>query len=150
VAVEPYRGSIHIAAEPAVVFEYFTEPDALVQWMGDRAVLDPRPGGEFTLHFGDRCVEGRYLVVDRPRRLVIAWGRRGSRELPPLKSTLEVTFAPEGDGTRVEVVHSGLPASETPRHELGWKHYLGRLELLASGVAPGPHATPSALTDGAH
>ena len=33
-----------------IVFEYFTKPDALsFGGMGDRAVLDPRPGGEFTL-----------------------------------------------------------------------------------------------------
>ena len=82
-AGEPYRDSILITAESALVFDYFTKPEAIVRWMGDRAVLDPRPGGEFTLYFGDRCVEGRYLEIDRPRRLVIAWGRRGSSNFPP-------------------------------------------------------------------
>ena len=44
-AAEPFRHSVHIAAEPAIVYEYFTDPDAIVRWMGDYAVLDPRPGG---------------------------------------------------------------------------------------------------------
>ena len=148
-AAEPYRESIHIAAEPAIVFEYFTKPDALVRWMGDRAVLDPRPGGEFTLYFGDRCVEGRYVEVDRPRRLVISWGRRGSRELPAFASTLEVFFTPEGEGTLVRIVHHGLPEGEATRHALGWQHYLARLQLVGSGSEPGSHFVPSALTEGA-
>jgi uncharacterized protein YndB with AHSA1/START domain len=149
VVARPYRDSIYIAAEPDIVFDYFTKPDALARWMGDRAITDPRPGGEFTLFFGDRCVEGRYLEVDRPRRLVISWGRRGSRSMPPFSSTLEVSVAPEGEGTRVSIVHYGLPESEAARHALGWHHYLNRLRILGSGGELEPHRTPEELTDGA-
>lgn len=78
-----YSDSIHIAAEPEVVFEYFTNAKALARWMGDRAVVDPRPGGQFTTFFGDRRVEGRYLELERPRRLVISWGRAGSKRFRP-------------------------------------------------------------------
>lgn len=147
-AVEPYRDSIYIDADPDLVFDYFTQPEALVRWMGDRAVLDPRPGGEFTLYFDDRCVQGRYAVLDRPHRLVITWGRLGSRELPPFSSTLEVSLAREHDGTRVTIVHHGLPESESARHALGWKHYLRRLSQLGGGVEPDAHATPRELTRG--
>jgi uncharacterized protein YndB with AHSA1/START domain len=146
---EPYRDSIFIDAEPDFVFDYFIKPEALVRWMGDRAVLDPRPGGEFTLHFDDRCVEGRYVEIDRPRRIVLTWGRRGSKQMPPLSSTLEVTFAKEGDGTRVSIVHRGLPKSELHRHALGWKHYLARLQQVGEGKTPEAHTTPPELTDGA-
>jgi uncharacterized protein YndB with AHSA1/START domain len=149
VPAEPYRDSIHIEADPDLVFDYFTRPEALVRWMGDRAVVDPRPGGEFTLWFDERCVQGRYVEVDRPRRLVISWGRRGSREAPPFSSTLEVNFTPEVDGTRVSIVHSGLPDGERTRHALGWTHYLGRLQQLGAGSEPDPHFTPASLTDGA-
>jgi uncharacterized protein YndB with AHSA1/START domain len=149
VAAEPYRDSIFIEAEPELVFDYFTRPEALARWMGDRAELDPRPGGAFIVHFEDRCVEGRYVEVDRPRRLVIAWGRRGSRDLPPSTSTLEVLLSPEGPGTRVSIVHSGLPEAEAHRHALGWRHYLARLRTLGAGREPEPHATPAELTDGA-
>lgn len=132
-AADPYRDSIHIDAEPELVFEYFTKPDALVRWMGDRAIVDPQPGGEFTLYFDDKCVEGRYVEVDPPRRLVIAWGRRGSATFPPSVSRLEVTLVPEAGGTRVEIAHYGLPESEAQRHALGWAHYLGRLRAVAAG-----------------
>lgn len=146
---EPYRDSIHIAAAPEVVFEYFTNPRALARWLGDRAILDPRPGGRFVVFFGDKSVQGRYLELDPPRRLVISWGREGSPSFPPGTSTLEVTFRPEAGGTRVAIVHSGLPDTEAPRHALGWRHYLGRLSVLGSGGDPGPHVIPDALTRGA-
>lgn len=148
-AAEPYRDSIHIEAEPADVFDYFTRPEALVSWMGDRAVLDPRPDGEFTLYFDDRCVQGRYVEVDRPRRLVITWGRSGSRQMPPFSSTLEVSFTAEAGGTRVTIIHHGLPASEAARHALGWQHYLPRLKLAGEGNVVAAHHTPSELTEGA-
>lgn len=146
---EPFRESIYIAAEPRVVFDYFTDPAALASWMGDRAVLDPRPGGQFLLYFDDRVVAGRYLAVERPSRLVISWGRRGSRGLPPGLSTLEVTFTAEGPGTRVVIAHSGLPRGERERHALGWRHYLSRLATAGAGGAAPPHQTPGELTRGA-
>jgi uncharacterized protein YndB with AHSA1/START domain len=80
------------------VFEDFTRPDALVRWMGTARSWEPRPGGEFTVLFDDRCVRGRYVEIDRRRRLVISWGRGGSRETLPFFSTLEVSFTAEARG----------------------------------------------------
>jgi uncharacterized protein YndB with AHSA1/START domain len=62
--------------------------------MGDYAVLDPVPGGQFTLDINGVPVRGCYLAVERPRRLLISWGHAGSERLPPGASTLEVIFAP--------------------------------------------------------
>jgi uncharacterized protein YndB with AHSA1/START domain len=120
------------------VFDYFTRPESLVRWMGDLAVLDPRPGGEFTVVFGAGSVRGRYLELDPPRRVVISWGRGGSAEFPPEASTLEVTLEPEGDGTRVSIVHSGLPEPEAPKHAAGWRGYLATLAAVASAAAVTP------------
>ncbi len=135
-AAEPYQGSIFIAADPETVFEYFIKAEALVRWLGDAAVLEPYPGGRFSVAFGPRTVEGRYLELDRPRRVVISWGRVGSRELLPGASRLEVDIRPEHNGSRVSIVHSGLPDTERPRHVLGWQHYLVRLIEAAEGAVP--------------
>ncbi len=143
---EPYRDSIHIAAEPAIVFRYFTEPRRLASWLGDEAILEPRPGGRFTVFFDDRAVEGHYVELDPPRRLVVTWGRRSSPTFPPSSSTLEVTLTPEAGGTRVAIVHSGLPESEAHRHALGWQHYLARLGVVAGGGRADPHHVPEDLT----
>ena len=147
-AAEVYRDSVYIDAEPDFVYAYFIKPEALARWMGDRAILDPRPGGRFTLVFGDRTVEGHYVELEPPGRLVITWGRVGSATFPPASSTLVVTFTPEGRGTRVSIVHTGLPAREAPRHARGWQHYLARLARAAAGREPAPHVVPAALIEG--
>jgi len=133
----PYTASVHIDAAPDCVFDYFTKPEAILRWMGDYAVLDPTPGGQFTLDINGVPVRGRYLEVDRPRRLLLSWGHAGSNRLPPGASTVEVTLTPQDGGTTVTIVHSGLPAREARQHRLGWLHFLERL-LIAAGGDPGP------------
>jgi hypothetical protein len=39
--------SVRIATPPEVVFPYFTDPQLMVTWIGQRANLDARPGGTF-------------------------------------------------------------------------------------------------------
>src|SRR6266496_4304751 len=82
----PYTASVHIDADPERVFDHFTRPDAIVRWMGDYAALDPTPGGQFTLDLNGVPVRGRYLAVDRPRRLLLSWGTpalSGCHRAPP-------------------------------------------------------------------
>lgn len=146
---DTYRGSIHVDAPPELVFAYFTEADALATWMGDRARVEPQPGGVLVIHFDDRVVEGRFVVVEFPRRIVVTWGRHGSVRLPPGGSTLEVVFEPEQGGTRVHVVHDGLPEPERVLHALGWAHYLERLAHAAAGRPLPAHHVPARLTEGA-
>lgn len=135
---ESYSASVHVDAAPERVFDYFTKPEAMLRWMGDYAVLDPKPGGQFTLDINGVPVRGRYLAVERPRRLLISWGHAGSDRLPPGASTLEVILTPHDRGTTVTVVHTGLPAPEARQHRLGWAHFLERLVTAAGGGDPSP------------
>src|SRR6266511_3987775 len=85
-ASAPYTASVHIDADPERVFDHFTRPDAILCWMGDYAALDPTPGGQFTLDLNGVPVRGRYLAVDRPRRLLLSWGTpalSGCHRAPP-------------------------------------------------------------------
>jgi uncharacterized protein YndB with AHSA1/START domain len=136
-AAERYVASVHIAARPEQVFEYFTRAEAIVRWMGDYAVLDPRPDGEFTLDINGVPVRGRYLEVEAPARLVISWGHAGSEQLPPGSSTVEVTLTPDEKGTLVRVEHRDLPELEAAQHALGWQHFLDRLVVAGAGGDPG-------------
>jgi uncharacterized protein YndB with AHSA1/START domain len=129
---EPLTASVHVAARPEHVFPFFTDPEALVRWMGDYAVLDATPGGEFTVDIGGVPVRGRYLEVQPPHRLLISWGHAGSDRLPPGASTVEVRFVAAGEGTRVEIVHSGLPEEEAAKHAKGWPYFLERLAVESS------------------
>lgn len=130
-AAEPVTASVFVEAQPDEVYEYFTRAEAMVRWMGDYALLDARPGGEFTVDIEGSPVRGRYQELDPPNRVVFSWGFAGSDELPAGSSTVEVLFTREGDGTRVEVVHTDLPPARAQRHAEGWRRYLGRLALAA-------------------
>jgi uncharacterized protein YndB with AHSA1/START domain len=137
-AAEPLSASIHVRAEPERVFAYFTEPEAIVRWMGDYAVLDATPGGEFAVDINGVPVRGRYLEVDPPRRLLISWGHAGSERLPPGASTVEVLLTAVGAGTDVRIVHRDLPEPYADGHARGWRHFLARLAIAGAGGDPGP------------
>ena len=137
-AAEPLSASIHVRAEPERVFAYFTEPEAIVRWMGDYAVLDATPGGEFAVDINGVPVRGRYLEVDPPRRLLISWGHAGSERLPPGASTVEVLLTAAGAGTDVRIVHRDLPEPYADGHARGWRHFLARLAIAGAGGDPGP------------
>ncbi len=119
--------SVEVEASPDRVFGYFTRPDALVTWIGDHAVLDARPGGEFTLDIEGIPVRGRYLVVDRPERIVVSWGHAGSESMPAGSTEVEFSFAATATGTLVTVEHRGLPDEHLGSHRVGWPMFLGRL-----------------------
>jgi uncharacterized protein YndB with AHSA1/START domain len=129
---------VHIAAEPERVYEYFTNAEAIVRWMGDYAVLDPRPDGEFTLDINGVPVRGRYVELNPPHRIAISWGHAGSNLLPPGASTVEITLVAERGGTTVRLLHRGLPEAEAHGHALGWPHFLERLTIAGGGADPGP------------
>ncbi len=137
-AAEPLTTSVFVEAEPHEVYEYFTRAEAMVRWMGEYALLDARPGGEFAVDIEGTPVRGRYQTLDPPDRIVFSWGFAGSDELPPGSSTVEVRFVREATGTRVDVVHSGLPPARTPTHAAGWRRYLDRLALEVSGSSVDP------------
>jgi uncharacterized protein YndB with AHSA1/START domain len=137
-AAEPLTASVHIEAQPELVFAYFTDPEAIVRWMGDYALLDPTPGGEFAVDINGVPVRGRYVEVQAPHRLLISWGHAGSERLPPGASTVEVRFTPVAGGTDVEVIHRGLPEPEAAGHARGWRHFLDRLAVAGAGDDPGP------------
>ncbi len=129
---EPFTASIHVEAPVERVFEHFTQATAIVRWMGEYAVLDAQPGGEFSVDIRGVPVRGRYLEVDPPRRLLISWGHAGSDRLPPGASVLEVILQPTDNGTTVTISHHGLPEPEASGHQHGWRYFLAQLAAAAS------------------
>jgi uncharacterized protein YndB with AHSA1/START domain len=121
----------YIKAPPEVVFPYFTDPALIVTWIGDRAELDPQPGGVFSLDMGESLARGAYITVDPPHRVVFSWGIPGSHPLPPGASTVEVVLTPDGEDTMVVLTHRGLPPTHLGGHRAGWEHQLGRLPAAA-------------------
>jgi uncharacterized protein YndB with AHSA1/START domain len=139
--VDAVEVEVRIAASPETVFDFFTDPDRMIQWMGRSAQLDPRPGGAFRCDInGDAVAGGEYLALERPHRVVFSWGWEGDDAVTPVgSSTVEVLLAADGDGTRLRLIHSDLPdVRSAEKHGHGWRHYLERLGIAATGADPGP------------
>ncbi len=129
---------IYIAARPATVFPFFTDPEKMVRWLGIRARVDARPGGVCHININERdVVGGTYLEVVPYSRVVFTWGWEGS-PLPLGSTTVEVTLSPEAGGTRVYLRHTGIPAEQRGFQAAGWDHAFERLVIAAEGGDAGP------------
>jgi len=128
-----HRTLIDIEATPERVFEFLVTDEGMTSWMGQWASLDPVPGGEFAVDIAGYPVRGMFLEVDPPRRVTVSWGFAGSESLPPGASTVSFALTPIRAGTRVEVVHTDLPAADVPGHIEGWAHFLPRLARTIAG-----------------
>jgi uncharacterized protein YndB with AHSA1/START domain len=137
VATEPLTTSVRVDAPPAVVFEYFVDAEKMLRWQGQSAEIDPVPGGRFSVDINGVPVRGQFVEVTKPERIVVSWGHAGSDVFPPGSSVVEITFTPDGQATLLEVVHREIPEQQAPQHAIGWRHFLDRLAIAASGGEPG-------------
>jgi uncharacterized protein YndB with AHSA1/START domain len=130
---------ITIAARPETVFRLLTDPKEYVRWKGKLAQLEPRPGGTFRVDFmNDKdIVVGKFVEVLPARRVVFTWGWEGNGIVPPGSSTVEIDLEPDGEGTRLRLVHRGLPEGAIATHTEGWDYFLPRLTNVAEGRDPG-------------
>jgi uncharacterized protein YndB with AHSA1/START domain len=133
-----FARSIDIEAPPDVVFSHLVLPERMVSWMGQWAELQARPGGLFAVDVNGYLIRGEYLEVEPPHRVVVSWGIAGADDLPPGSSRVEFTLTPTATGTRLSLVHSGLPDARAMTHGNGWGNYLARLQAAARGIDPGP------------
>jgi uncharacterized protein YndB with AHSA1/START domain len=125
---------LRIAARPETVFEFWTDPEKLAQWMGRNVRIDPRPGGEYRIDYnGSDIARGTFVELEPPLRLVLTWGWEAPGDpTPPGASRVEVTLVPDGDGTILRLRHSGLVAEAVTGHAEGWDQFLPGLAEVAS------------------
>ncbi|SHI81374.1 SRPBCC domain-containing protein [Wenxinia saemankumensis] len=99
-----------IAAPPALVWKAWTDPDLLPKWWGpdgfscETESIDLREGGHwaFTMTgFGQRFPNRHDFTAMEPERR-LAYRLSGFDDMRH-HADVEVTFAPEGEGTRVEM-----------------------------------------------
>jgi len=138
---------IMIDATPETIWPFLTEPGKHVEWDGTVAEVDPRPGGIYrVLVAGQFQSAGEYVEVVPMQKVVFTFGwEEEGNPIPPGSTTVEISLHPEGDKTRLRLVHRGLPDDEAvENHGHGWAHYLQRLAMRAAGGDPGPDRGPGA------
>ena len=141
------RREIQIAAPPASVFAFLTDPEKILRWMGAEATTEAHPGGLYLVKGvagGARAARGAFREVVPVHRLAYSFGWEGSEEVPPGSSLIEIDLIDRDGGTLLRMAHSGLPnEAQCASHGAGWAHYLGRLAVAAAGRNPGVDRGPT-------
>jgi uncharacterized protein YndB with AHSA1/START domain len=145
------RRETQIAAPPATVFAFLTDPEKIMSWMGTEATTEVHPGGLYLLKGISerrRVARGAFREVVPVHRLAYSFGWEGDEEVPPGSSLVEIDLIDQDGGTLLRMTHSGLPnAAQCAGHNKGWAHYLGRLTMAAAGQNPGKERGPAAAPD---
>jgi uncharacterized protein YndB with AHSA1/START domain len=133
-------------ATPATIFPFLTDPAQHVRWMGSAAELDPRVGGVYrVLAQGVHPGVGEFVEVVPDEKVVFTFGwDEPNHPIPAGSTQVEITLTPDGDKTRVRLVHRGLPGDAISDHTQGWDHYLDRLAIVSAGGHVGPEVSPVA------
>jgi len=148
------EAEIFVAAPPERVFQALTDPEQMPRWWGQQGVYritewkaDLRPGGKWSsvgvgadgISFR---IDGEYLEVDPPRRLVHTWI---PSYVGPLKTVVHWDLEARevhglqprgprkmGTGTLVKLRHQGFAGNPTAcaGHRQGWVRVLGWMQAF--------------------
>jgi uncharacterized protein YndB with AHSA1/START domain len=130
--------TVEIAAPPERVFQALTS-DEITRWWGADGIYrttswsgDLRVGGRWIATGASAdgkvfAVEGEFLEIDPPRKLVQSW-KPDWTAAPP--TTVTFLLEPIGEGTRVTLRHDGFAgnAGACLDHTSGWEKVLGWLK----------------------
>jgi uncharacterized protein YndB with AHSA1/START domain len=143
------RRETQIAAPPATVFAFLTDPEKIVSWMGTEAQTETHPGGLYLLKgIHTRTARGAFREVVPVHRLAYSFGWEGLEEVPPGSSLVEIDLIDNDGGTLLRMTHSGLPdAAQCASHAAGWAHYFDRLTKAVAGQDPGIDVFPESSHD---
>jgi uncharacterized protein YndB with AHSA1/START domain len=146
--VPPVVKAVSLRATPARAFECFARD--LARWWplaqfhtGPDPVdcaIEPRAGGRVFERAADgwETVWGTVVAYEPPHRLTLTWIVGLSAEYAQL---IELRFASEGNGTRVELTHSGweklgdAAAALRERYDRGWATLIERCYLDYANAA---------------
>jgi uncharacterized protein YndB with AHSA1/START domain len=142
------RKSIVVACTVEQAFRIFTERmgdwwpfdgHSLFDDKAESVVFEPRAGGRVYERSpaGEEGVWGTLLAWDPPRGFTMTWHPGRDEETA---QELELRFSPDGEGTRVDLVHTGWErlgekmAEMGGRYDEGWDFVLGRFAEAAGKV----------------
>jgi uncharacterized protein YndB with AHSA1/START domain len=131
-----------IAASPDEVFEAWTQPELMRQWLapGENKVIDARTdvrvGGAFLIRSTApdgalHIIDGTYRELSNGQRVVMTWSYSGPVELLcEMETLIEIDLAPASDGgTAMTVTQTRIATPEAAEgYGEGWPTCFDKLE----------------------
>lgn len=132
-----------------LVFRAWTDAEQFARWWGKTgmtvtsATRDARPGGGHrtcirSAEGRDHWASGVFREVVEPERLVFTFAWDGKDGMPANEMLVTVTFAAEGDRTRLVFRQTPFLTRESrDGHRRGWDESFARLAAVLAAAAPG-------------
>ena len=117
------RNVILAASLPAAadrLFDMYLDPQAHAAFTGAAVTIEPRAGTPFQAF--DGVLSGTMLHVE-PKRLIVQTWRSENWPDDALDSVLTLSFWPEAEGARIELVHINVPVEDFAGVSQGWEKY---------------------------
>ena len=107
---------IHLSS-PATVYRAFLSSKEHAEFTGSEAKCSARVGGRFTA-WGE-YIPGKNVKLFKDKMIVQEWK---TSEWPEgyKPSILKISLKKEGEGTRVSMIQSQVPASQVDQYDKGW------------------------------
>lgn len=108
-----------------------TDPARLARWFAPVSG-DLREGGTFVIHFDDADTPScRVESCSAPNEFTWTWPHSG------VDSTVQVAVTPDGEGSRLRLVHNRLTRANAAAYAAGWQAYVHQLDAHIDGTEAG-------------
>ncbi len=116
------KAAVVIKATSNDIFDALTNSKQMLEWSGQKGVVQPTIGGKFEMFNG--WVKGTVLGFERGKLLVVTWKpKEWNRDT--VSSIVTYKFAEVKEGTKIMVTHTGFPNSkEAQNHKEGWTQFV--------------------------
>jgi uncharacterized protein YndB with AHSA1/START domain len=109
-----------LPAPPDQLFDMYLDPAAHAAFTGSPVTIGSKPGAAFRAF--DDMIKGTILQVV-PKRLIVQSWRATHWADEEIDSTLILTFWPDEDGGRIELVHVNVADDDFAGVSQGWQEY---------------------------
>ena len=116
------KASVVLKAKPDEIFEVLTNSKKILEWSGQKGVVQQAIGGKFEMF--DGWVKGTVLGFERGKLLVVTW-KPEEWDKNSTSSIVTYRFTEMKDGTKISITHTGFPNSkEAQSHKEGWPQFV--------------------------
>ena len=109
-----------LPAPPKAVYDAWLDSAAHSAMTGGKAEIAKRVGGPYTAW--DGYISGKTLKLAPGERIVQSWRTSQFAAADP-DSTISVELAPTKAGTRLTLLHKGVPDGQTNYEKSGWRDF---------------------------